>query len=91
MADERRAYVLTDRGTYLSVRKSKNLAVLVEGDKRLANPYGVILVNPEKHPDIHIEAAKKLRDFFVSPEGQEKIGAFRMDGEVLFHPAAGGN
>jgi tungstate transport system substrate-binding protein len=88
MADELRAYILTDRGTYLAVKSNKNLAVLVEGDTRLRNPYGVILVNPEKHPHVRVDAAKKLMDFLTSREGQAKIGAFRVDGEILFHPVS---
>jgi len=91
MAGERRAYVLADRGTFLAVRASKRLAVLVEGDRRLANPYGVILVDPARHPHVHHEAARRLHAFLVSPEGQRRIGAFRRDGEVLFHPSSQGN
>lgn len=85
MADELRAYILTDRGTYLAVREGKDLAVLVEGDARLRNPYGVILVNPQRHPHVNVTAARELVDYLTSPEGQERIGAFRVDGEILFH------
>jgi tungstate transport system substrate-binding protein len=92
IADQRAAYILADRGTWLSVRHSKkHLVLLVEGDTRLHNPYGVILVNPAKHPKVHLVPARKLRDFLVSPEGQRRIGAYRVDGEVLFHPSAAGD
>ena len=89
IADERRAYVLTDRGTFLSFGKKVELAVLVEGDPALRNPYGAILVNPERHPHVKIDLARKLLDYLTSPEGQARIDAFRVDGQVLFHSHAG--
>ena len=91
MADERRAYILSDRGTYIAVRAAKELDVLVEGDRRLRNPYGIILVNPAKHPRVHQGPARKLHAYLTSPEGQRRIGAFRKDREVLFHPAFDGD
>lgn len=91
MASQREAYVLTDRGTYLAMQANQALTVLVEGDPALRNPYGAILVNPEKHPHVEINAARKLLDFLTSPEGQERIGAFRKGGEVLFHPHRSGS
>lgn len=91
MADQKRAYVLTDRGTFLAARKGKELEILVAGDPRLRNPYGAILVNPAKHPHVHTEPARALLEFLTSPEGQQRIGAFRVDDEVLFHPHTAGD
>lgn len=91
MADQRRAYILTDRGTYLAVKQGKDLAVLVEGDPGLRNPYGAILVNPAKHRHVHSAPARALLDHLTSPAGQARIGAFRVGGEILFHPHAVGD
>ena len=82
MANERGAYVLSDRGTYLAFRKKVDLVVLVEGDPALRNPYGVMLVKLAR------EGAHKLLDYLTSAEGQTRIGEFRVDGKQLFHPAA---
>ncbi len=90
MADQRRAYILTDRGTFLAVHAHMDLAILVEGDALLRNPYGAILVNPARHPGVHVKAARALLDYLVSPAGQKRIGAYRVDGQVLFHPHRGG-
>jgi len=87
IADQTRSYILTDRGTFLAVRKGKQLEVLVEGDPSLRNPYGLILVNPARHPHVHAENAKRLQTWLLSEAGQRRIGAFRADGAVLFHPA----
>lgn len=87
IASEKEAYILTDRGTFLAYRSRLGLEVLVEGDPFLRNPYGAMIVNPERHPHVRIEAAKKLLDYLTSDEGQRRIGAFRVHGEVLFHPA----
>jgi tungstate transport system substrate-binding protein len=86
MAGEKRGYTLTDRGTYLAQGKGLDLAVLSAGDPLLVNPYSVITVNPEKHPGVHEEAARKFADFLVSPEIQQIIGEFGKDrfGEPLF-------
>jgi tungstate transport system substrate-binding protein len=86
LASERKAYTLTDRGTFVSMRKRLELVILVEGDPALRNPYGVMLVNPAKVPGVAAAAAKKVLDWLVSPEGQARIGAFRIDGEPIFHP-----
>jgi tungstate transport system substrate-binding protein len=86
IAHEKRAYLLVDRGTFLAYAKEVDLVVLVEGDPALRNPYGAILVNPEKHPHVNAGAARKLLDYLTSDEGQRAIGAFRKNGEVLFHP-----
>lgn len=82
MANELGAYVLSDRGTYLAFRRKLDLVVLVDGDPPLRNPYGVMLVKPER------EGARKLLDYLTSAEGQKRIGEFRVDGKQLFHPAA---
>ena len=83
------AYLLTDRGTWLSFRNRGELQVLVEGDRRLFNPYGVMLVNPERHPHVKREAGQRFVDWLISAEGQRTIAGFRINGEPLFFPAAG--
>jgi tungstate transport system substrate-binding protein len=88
MADQKRGYTLTDRGTFLSQRKNLDLVVLSECDPLLMNPYSVILVNPEKHPHVRHEDAQKFADFLLSPEGQKVIANFGIDkyGAPLFFP-----
>ncbi len=81
-------YALTDRGTWLSFKNRGNLAVLVEGDKRLFNQYGVIVVNPAKHPHTKTGLAQAFSDWVVSPEGQSNIAAYKIGGEQLFFPNA---
>jgi tungstate transport system substrate-binding protein len=83
------AYVITDRGTWLSFKNKAGLAIVVEGDKRLFNQYAVILVNPEKHRHVKKELGQQFVDWLISPEGQRALGGFRIDGEPLFHPNAG--
>jgi tungstate transport system substrate-binding protein len=83
------AYVLTDRGTWLSFRNRGDLAVLVEGDKRLFNQYGVMMVNPAKYPQVKVAPAQKFIDWLVSPQGQATIAAYKVGGEQLFFPNAG--
>ena len=82
------AYALTDRGTWLSFKNRGNLVVLVEGDKRLFNQYGVIVVNPAKHPHVKRDAAQAFVDWVVSPQGQASIAAYQVNGEPLFFPNA---
>ena len=82
------AYVLTDRGTWLSFKNRGNLAVLVEGDKRLFNQYGVIVVNPAKHPHVKVQLAQAFADWVVSPAGQSSIASYKIGGERLFFPNA---
>lgn len=82
------AYTLTDRGTWLSFSNRGNLDILVEGDPPLFNPYGVLLVNPARHPHIHTDAAEKLIDWLTGPRGQAAIAAFRVNGAQLFFPNA---
>ena len=89
MAAEKKAYTLTDRGTYASMKDKLDLQPIVEGDKLLFNPYGVIAVNPEKHKSVNSAMANKFIDFLVSPEGQKLIGDFKVQGLTLFFPSAG--
>ena len=83
------AYVLSDRGTWLSFRNRGDLAIVVEGDKRLFNQYGVMLVNPEKHPTVKKELGQQFIDWLVSPAGQKAIAEYKIGGEQLFYPNAG--
>jgi tungstate transport system substrate-binding protein len=80
------AYTLSDRGTWLSFRNRGELVVLVEGDEPLINPYGVMLVNPAKHPHVKAAAGQVFIDWLISPAGQAAIGAYTIDGEPLFFP-----
>jgi len=82
------AYVLSDRGTWLSFKNRGDLAILVEGDKRLFNQYGVMLVNPAKHPSVKTEAGQRFIDWLVSPEGQNEIAGYKIEGKQLFYPNA---
>jgi tungstate transport system substrate-binding protein len=88
-ASSMNAYVLADRGTWLSFRNRGDLVVVVEGDKRLFNQYGVMLVNPAKHAHVKKEAGQKFIDWVVSPAGQAAIAAYKINGEQLFFPNAG--
>ena len=82
------AYVLADRGTWLSFKNRGNLAILVEGDRRLFNQYGVIVVNPAKHPHVKVQLAQAFADWVVSPAGQRTIAAYKVGGDQLFFPNA---
>ena len=82
------AYVLTDRGTWLSFKNRGNLAILVEGDQRLFNQYGVIVVNPAKHPHVKVQLAQAFADWVLSPAGQQTIASYKVGGEQLFFPNA---
>ncbi|HSI00695.1 MAG TPA: substrate-binding domain-containing protein [Reyranella sp.] len=82
------AYVLADRGTWLSFRNKAELAVVVEGDKRLFNQYGVILVSSARHPHVKNNLGRQFIDWLTSPEGQADIANFRINGEQLFFPNA---
>ncbi|HIF50610.1 MAG TPA: tungsten ABC transporter substrate-binding protein [Thiotrichaceae bacterium] len=86
IADDKEAYTLTDRGTYLAYKDKMKLRVLFEKDDALYNPYHVIMVNPEKHPHTKIDLARKYSEFIRSEEGQSLIRNFKVNGEVLFHP-----
>lgn len=83
------AYALTDRGTWLSFKNRGDLQVLVEGDTRLFNQYGVMLVNPAKHPHVKVAEGQKFVDWVVSPAGQAVIASYKIGGEQLFFPNAG--
>jgi len=85
MADERQGYTLSDRGTYLAFKEKTPLKVLVEGDNRLFNPYGVIMVNPQKHPHVKERLAGKFLDFLVSDQAKSIISGYRRGGEQLFY------
>ena len=82
------AYLLADRATWLSFKNRADLKVLVEGDKRLFNQYGVILVSPEKHPHVKKEFGQQFIDWIISPEGQKAIAEYKIGGEQLFFPNA---
>ena len=83
------AYILADRGTWLSFKNRGDLAILVEGDKRLFNQYGVMLVNPAKHSNVKRDLGQQFVDWLISRKGQDTIAAYKIDGEQLFFPNAG--
>ncbi len=89
MAGEMKAYTLSDRATYGAYRAKTGLDILVQGDAKMFNPYGIIAVSPKKYPDINHDGAMKLIDWLVSKEGQELIAGFKVNGEQLFFPSAG--
>ena len=82
------AYVLADRGTWLSFKNRADLTVLVEGDRQLFNQYGVMVVNPAKHPHVKTAEAQKFVDWVISPVGQGVIASYKIGGEQLFFPNA---
>jgi len=88
MANEKLGYALADRGTYIAYASKVDLVVAFDGDPSLFNPYGIIAVNPEKHPHTKIELAKKLIDFVVGAEGQKIIAGYTVNGQQLFFPDA---
>jgi len=88
MAASTGAYVLTDRGTWLSFKNRQDLQVLVEGDNRLFNQYGVMVVSAAKHPHVKTDLAQKFVDWVISPAGQANIANYKIGGEVLFFPNA---
>jgi tungstate transport system substrate-binding protein len=88
MASSTGAYVLTDRGTWLSFKNRGDLTVLVEGDNRLFNQYGVMVVNPAKHPQVKVADAQKFVDWVTSPAGQNVIAGYKIEGQQLFFPNA---
>jgi tungstate transport system substrate-binding protein len=88
MADEKQAYTLTDRGTWIAFAKKLDLAILFEGDPALFNPYGIIAVNPARHPHANYMEAILLIGWFTSPEGQRLIAEFKKDDQALFIPSA---
>ena len=82
------AYVLSDRGTWIAFKNRGDLDIVVEGDKRLFNQYGVILVNPEKYPSVKKELGQTFVDWLISPDGQAAIAGYKIDGQQLFFPNA---
>jgi tungstate transport system substrate-binding protein len=88
MASASNAYLLSDRGTWLAFRNRGDLDILVEGDKRLFNQYGVILVNPVRHPQVKAELGQEFISWLISPEGQNAIAGYKVGGQQLFYPNA---
>jgi tungstate transport system substrate-binding protein len=88
MASASNAYVLADRGTWLAFKNRGELTILVEGDKRLFNQYGVMLVSPAKHPNVKKDLGQQFIDWLVSPEGQRAIAGYKIDGQQLCYPDA---
>ncbi len=82
------AYVLTDRGTWIAFRNRGDLRILVEGDRRLFNQYGVIIVKPARHPHVRLDDARRFADWLVGLDGQRAIAGYRIDGQQLFFPNA---
>lgn len=81
-------YVLSDRGTWIHFKNKGDLQILVEGDKRMFNQYGIMLVNPAKHPNVKKELGQQFIDWVISPEGQKTIANYKINGEQLFYPNA---
>jgi len=81
-------YIVSDRGTWLSFKNKGDLTIVVEGDRVLFNPYGVMLVNPAKHPHVKQADAQRFIDWLVSPAGQKSIADYKIDGQQLFFPSA---
>lgn len=88
MAAELQAYTLTDRATYIAYRARTGLDIMVQGDKKMFNPYGIIAVNPARYKDMNFAGAMELINWITSKDGQEKIAAFRVGGQQLFFPSA---
>jgi len=88
MAAASNAYVLSDRGTWINLKNKGDLQILVEGDKRMFNQYGVILVNPAKHSNVKQDFGQQFINWLVSPEGQKAIADYKVDGKQLFYPNA---
>jgi tungstate transport system substrate-binding protein len=88
MAAELKAYTLTDRATYGAYRAKTELAILVAGDPKMFNPYGVIAVNPQRWHGVNYPGAMKFVDWLTSHEGQRRIADFKVDGVQLFFPSA---
>lgn len=88
ISDELRGYTMADRGTWLAYKERLQLKVMIQGDKRLFNPYQVIVINPERYKGLNTEGARALAKWLVSAEGQSMINNFRINDEVLFHGSA---
>jgi tungstate transport system substrate-binding protein len=91
MASALNAYVLSDRGTWLAFKNRGELSILVEGDRQLFNQYGVMLVNPAKHPSVKVKEGQVFVDWLISPDGQKTIADYKIGGEQLFFPNADGS
>jgi len=87
-ASSMNAYILADRGTWLAFKNRGDLTIVVQGDKRLFNQYGVMLVNPAKHPSVKKDLGQAFIDWVISPEGQKVIADYKINGEQLFYPNA---
>jgi tungstate transport system substrate-binding protein len=87
-AQASQAYLLSDRGTWIHFKNKGDLEILVQGDKRMFNQYGVILVNPQKCPNVKAQLGQQFVDWVVSPDGQKTIADYKIDGEELFYPNA---
>lgn len=87
MAGERQGYTLSDRGTYIAYSEKTPLKIVVEGDEGLFNPYGVIMVNPERHPHVKVDLAKKFLDYLTSDQAKQLITGFQKGGQQLFYVA----
>ena len=88
MAGQFEGYTLTDRATYAAYKDKTGLETLVEGDPRMFNPYGIIAVNPQKHPTVNYQGAMALVNWMTAPEGQQAIAAFKINGVQMFFPSA---
>ena len=88
MAAELNAYTMTDRATYGAYKAKTGLAIAIEGDPKMFNPYGIIAVNPKNYPNINYKGAMQLIDWITSKEGQQKIADFRVEGQQVFFPSA---
>ena len=88
MAAEMQAYTLTDRATYGAYKAKTGLAIAVEGDPKMFNPYGIIAVNPARHPAVNYKGAMQLIEWITSTDGQARIASFKVDGQQLFFPSA---
>jgi tungstate transport system substrate-binding protein len=84
-AAELGAYLLADRATWVAFRNKRRLVALVEGDPRLRNPYGILVVNPVKHPHVKVDAARRFAEWLTSDAGRAAIDGFRVEGIQLFH------
>ncbi len=82
------AYTLSDRGTWIHFQNKRDLEIVVQGDKRMFNQYGVILVNPKKHPNVKQDLGQQFIDYLISPEGQNAIANYKINGQQLFYPNA---
>jgi tungstate transport system substrate-binding protein len=88
VASASEAYVLSDRATWVHFKNKGDLEILIEGDKRLFNQYGIMLVNPQKHPTVKQVPGQAFIDYLISPAGQRDIASYKLDGQQLFYPDA---